>query len=227
MRIIAARDAFKIKTTLLPVLIIELLSTEASLINTKLAKNALEAPKLIRKANVIIDLDKLESTANLNLCQIAAELARFEMTIIGIKDSNDNFSPQIANSKFNSISNINTSSAKPAIKSRTKSKIHKGNLRSGQQIYAKDSDLIIMGSVNHGAEVAADGNIHIYGSLKGKALAGVQGDLSARIFSLSFSAQLAAIAGIYKVFENIPRSIDATMPAHAYLENDKIELANI
>ena len=226
MNITATKDAFKIKTTLLPVLIIELCSSDTAAITSKLSKNANEAPKLIKGAKVIIDLDKL-GPENPDIAALAAEMAQFDISIVGIKDSHNNFTAQIAASAFNSITNINTGTAKPAIKAPVKSKIHRGNLRSGQQIYAKDSDLIVLGSVNHSAEVAACGNIHVYGSLKGKALAGVNGDTSACIFSSTFNAQLIAIAGTYKVFETAPSDIDAKAPAMAYLENDKIEVANI
>jgi len=75
-------------------------------------------------------------------------------------------------------------------------------IRSGQRIYARDGDLIVLAAVNAGAEVMADGNIHIYAPLRGRALAGVRGDQSARIFCHSMEAELIAIAGSYRVFED-------------------------
>lgn len=77
-------------------------------------------------------------------------------------------------------------------------------VRSGKQLYAKGCDLIITKSVSPGAEVIADGNIHIYGNLKGRALAGAQGDEEARIFCHELDAELVAIAGNYLVNEQIP-----------------------
>ena len=71
-------------------------------------------------------------------------------------------------------------------------------LRSGQQIYARDCDLIVLALVSHGAEVIADGHIHVYAPLRGRALAGAQGNTGARIFSTSMDAQLLAIAGVYR-----------------------------
>ncbi len=70
-------------------------------------------------------------------------------------------------------------------------------IRSGQQVYAADADLVVVGTVNPGAEVLADGSIHIYGALHGKALAGVKGDAGCAIFCNSFGAELIAIAGTY------------------------------
>ncbi|MDE2599087.1 MAG: septum site-determining protein MinC [Rhodocyclaceae bacterium] len=75
-------------------------------------------------------------------------------------------------------------------------------LRSGQRIYARGGDLVVLAMVSAGAEVIADGNIHIYAPLRGRALAGAQGDQKARIFTTSFEAELVSIAGVYRTFES-------------------------
>lgn len=75
-------------------------------------------------------------------------------------------------------------------------------VRSGQQVYAAGGDLIVLASVSTGAEVLADGNIHVYGALRGRALAGVRGDVSARIFCQSLEAELISVAGDFKLDED-------------------------
>ncbi|MBV8380772.1 MAG: septum site-determining protein MinC [Paucibacter sp.] len=80
-------------------------------------------------------------------------------------------------------------------------------LRSGQQVYAKGADLVVLAAVNPGAEVIADGSIHVYAPLRGKAIAGARGNTEARIFAASLEAELIAIAGIYRTTEN-------PLPAH-------------
>lgn len=80
-------------------------------------------------------------------------------------------------------------------------------VRSGQQVYAKDSDLVVVSAVGAGAEVIADGCIHVYGALRGRALAGVQGDETARIFCREMGAELVSIAGVYKVAEDIKETV--------------------
>ena len=75
-------------------------------------------------------------------------------------------------------------------------------LRSGQQVYAKGADLVVLAAVNHGAEVIADGSIHVYAPLRGKAIAGARGNTDARIFAQQLDAELIAIAGIYRTSEN-------------------------
>lgn len=76
-------------------------------------------------------------------------------------------------------------------------------VRSGQQIYAEDSDLVVLSQVSPGAEVIADGCVHVYGSLRGRAIAGARGDAQARVFVRRFEAELVAVAGIYAVAEQI------------------------
>lgn len=75
------------------------------------------------------------------------------------------------------------------------------SVRSGQSVYARGADLIIVGTVSAGAEVIADGNIHVYGALRGKAMAGARGDEAARIFTTHLDAELVAVAGVYRVVE--------------------------
>ena len=90
-------------------------------------------------------------------------------------------------------------------------------LRSGQQVYARERDLIVLALVSHGAEVIADGHIHVYAPLRGRALAGAGGDAAARIFSTEMDPQLLSIAGYYRTIdEPLPRAV-AGRPAMARL----------
>ncbi|HRP74231.1 MAG TPA: septum site-determining protein MinC [Rhodocyclaceae bacterium] len=81
-------------------------------------------------------------------------------------------------------------------------------VRSGQQVYARGGDLVLLAGMSNGAEIIADGSIHCYGPLRGRALAGAQGNASARIISTNFGPEIVSIAGVYKTFEQgIPASI--------------------
>ena len=75
-------------------------------------------------------------------------------------------------------------------------------LRSGQKVYARGADLVVLAPVNQGAEVVADGNIHVYSTLRGKAMAGARGNVNARIFALNLDPELVSIAGVYRTSEN-------------------------
>ncbi len=98
------------------------------------------------------------------------------------------------------------------------------NVRSGQQLYAENCDLTVMATVGAGAEVIADGSIHIYGTLRGRALAGAQGNTTARIFCRDFHAELVAIAGHYKVLDDVPDNLRGKA-VQVWLENDQIKIA--
>ncbi|KMQ80313.1 Septum site-determining protein MinC [Candidatus Burkholderia pumila] len=94
-------------------------------------------------------------------------------------------------------------------------------LRSGQQVYEK-GDLIVLGLVSYGAEVIAEGNIHIYAPLRGRALAGVHGNLDARIFCTCLEPELISIAGIYRTTENpLPAEV-ASKPVQIWLDEEKL-----
>ena len=95
-------------------------------------------------------------------------------------------------------------------------------LRSGQQVYAKGGDLIVLAAVNHGAEVIADGSIHVYAPLRGKAIAGAKGNTEARIFALCMEPELLSIAGTYRTTDN-PLPDDVTgKPAQIRLEGERL-----
>ena len=98
------------------------------------------------------------------------------------------------------------------------------NVRSGQQLYAENCDLTVMATVGAGAEVIADGSIHIYGTLRGRALAGAQGNTAARIFCREFHAELVAIAGHYKVLDDVPANLRGKA-VQVWLEQDQINIA--
>jgi septum site-determining protein MinC len=101
---------------------------------------------------------------------------------------------------------------------------HAEPVRSGQRLYARGTDLTVAAMVGHGAEVIADGSIHLYGVLRGRALAGARGDTSARIYCQNFQAELIAIAGQYRVFEEPAPELHGKA-VQAWLEGDKLKLA--
>ncbi len=104
--------------------------------------------------------------------------------------------------------------------------IHTQPVRSGQRVYARDRDLIITGSVGAAAEVMADGCVHIYGALRGRAMAGVRGDTNARVFTQEFYAELVAVAGVFKVFEKLPAEL-AGHSVQTLLVGEELRLARL
>ncbi len=96
-------------------------------------------------------------------------------------------------------------------------------VRSGTQIYARGSDLIVTAAVSPGAELVADGNIHVYGVLRGRALAGASGDGAARIFCTRLEAELVSIAGSYLVSEQLPADAQNS-PVQIALVDDQLTI---
>jgi septum site-determining protein MinC len=99
-------------------------------------------------------------------------------------------------------------------------------VRSGQRVYARNSDLVVTSMVGAGAEVIADGCVHIYGTLRGRAVAGARGEVTARVFCQEFHAELISIAGVFRVFETLPPEL-VGKPVQAWLDGDDLRFARI
>jgi septum site-determining protein MinC len=104
--------------------------------------------------------------------------------------------------------------------------MHTQTVRSGQRVYARNRDLVVTSVVGAGAEVMADGCVHIYGALRGRAMAGAREDTTARVFCQEFHAELVSIAGVFRVFETIPPEL-AGKPVQAWLDGDKLHFSRI
>jgi septum site-determining protein MinC len=110
----------------------------------------------------------------------------------------------------------------PAAAARRPARIVDIPVRSGQQIYAEGADLIVTATVSPGAELIADGCVHAYGTLRGRAIAGARGDAGARVFCRKFEAELVAVAGVYAVAEQMQGV--RGFPVQAYLEQGKLKI---
>ncbi|WP_344809067.1 septum site-determining protein MinC [Allohahella marinimesophila] len=113
--------------------------------------------------------------------------------------------------------------AEPAEEAVPRNMIVTNPVRSGQQIYAKGGDLIVTAAVSAGAELLADGNIHVYGALRGRALAGVKGNQAARIFCHSLEAELVSIAGQYRISEDLQKT-EWQKSCQIYLADGKMKI---
>ena len=106
------------------------------------------------------------------------------------------------------------------------SKVHVGPVRSGQQIYAAGTSLVVLGSVSPGAEVIADDSIHVYGALRGRAIAGAKGNPKARIYCQQLQAELLSIAGTFQLSDALPAGV-IQEPVHIRLDNDQLRIDRI
>ncbi len=104
--------------------------------------------------------------------------------------------------------------------------MHHQPIRSGQRVYARNRDLVVTATVGAGAEVMADGSVHVYGALRGRAIAGQNGDATARMFCQEFRAELVSIAGVFRVFETLPAEL-AGHPVQAWLDGEDLRFERI
>jgi septum site-determining protein MinC len=122
---------------------------------------------------------------------------------------------------------VQVQSAPPPVAAQRKStRVVTEPVRSGQQIYAADADLVAMNVVGPGAEVVADGCVHVYGAARGRVIAGARGDTNARIFCRRFEAELVSIAGIYAVAEQMQGDLRGK-PVQAFLVDGKLRIERL
>ncbi|HAT8858717.1 TPA: septum site-determining protein MinC [Legionella pneumophila subsp. pneumophila] len=218
-------QAFKLKGRLYTLTVLQVLNTDKDAFSQQFAEIVVRAPKLFERTPVVFDLSSvnhLEFDLQ-ELCQIARNHGMFPLAIQGGSPLHDT----LAQCQGLGILNASTAHDKPIIEESSecqsienfKTKLLTTPVRSGQQVVAKGADLIVTSSVSHGAELLADGNIHVYGTLRGRALAGISGDSEARIFCQSLDAELVSIAGFYRISDAIQ---PVNGPCQIYLANEHI-----
>ena len=227
---ITKTQAFKLKGRLYTFTVLQLLQVDKDSFVQQFAETVVKAPKLFEKTPVVFDLsavNHLEFDLQ-NLCQVARDYGMIPVAIQGGNPMQDT----LAQCQGLAVLHASTSQDRPIIEQTAEAVIHESTkaklitspVRSGQQVVAKGCDLVITSSVSHGAELLSDGNIHVYGALRGRALAGISGDLNARIFCHSLDAELVSIAGFYRLSDAI-EPIDG--PCQIYLDNEHIIIESL
>ena len=232
--------SFQLKGSLFTLTVLQLIDCDTQLFNQELAQIVKQAPQFFQHAPIVIDLQLLSKTsAPVNYVTITSDLRKHGLIPIGIRGGTPDQQEAalaaelavFALSKTTTIKNNDTdknnayksAKIKPRHKEALQTKLITKPIRSGQQIYAKDNDLIVLSQVSPGAELLADGNIHVYGTLHGRALAGISGDQSARIFCQHLDAELVSIAGHYIVSEALLQQSEYSNH-QIYLQEDKLHI---
>jgi septum site-determining protein MinC len=221
---------------------IHIRTTDADAIHAELATRRAAAPQLFERTPVCLDLSALEHEPTLEDARAFVDaVRRAGMLPVGLSrgaalpmglhpgteaTGTPEALPPPAN--VNIVSRTESASGKDSRGSDSKSpaQLHLQPVRSGQRVYARQRDLIVTTVVGAGAEVMADGCVHVYSTLRGRALAGARGDASARVFCHEFHAELVSIAGVFRVFETIPDEL-VGKPVQAWLEGDDLRFARI
>lgn len=180
-------------------------------------------PSAMRGLGILLD-----GPADVDLPAAVAAVKAADLPLVGVLDGG--LSSQARQLNLASISPQALGAArssKPAVASKAQSaaaprssRLITAPVRSGQQIYAEGTDLVVMAAVSAGAEVIADGCVHVYGVLRGRAIAGAKGDAQARVFCARQEAELIAVAGVYAVAEQIQDT--RSQPVQAWLRDDKL-----
>lgn len=202
-----------------------------------------QAPNFFRHAPVVLDVEALaESGQPFNFAEFGRRLRQHQLVPVGIQNGNEALNQKAVAAGFSVLSagrqmadrtpaEAPARSAAPAESTpieaeppgagNGQSLVVTEPVRSGRQIYAHQGDLVVMAPVSRGAELLADGHIHVYGPLRGRALAGVNGDPAARIFCQSLDAELISIAGYWRVREDMGEDLIGK-PAQVRLEGERI-----
>jgi septum site-determining protein MinC len=204
---------YDIKSADLPLVAFQLKSADLQAVAQALQAQLAESPGFFDQDPVLIDLETLPADAGAidfsalirllrqhGLCPVAIRTAQADWLgaarAAGLVQADD------ARIRRQAPATAAVAATPPAVPSPMAAMVLDKPLRSGQQFYAKGCDLIVLSMVNPGAEVIADGHIHIYAPLRGKAIAGARGFSGARIFAQSMDPELISIAGVYRTSEN-------------------------
>ena len=212
------------------------------------------APKLFARAAVILDFGGLPATPDVATARALVEalreagvlpvalawgsgdnerlaielglpvLARFRAQYESVSESQETAPPAAPPAPQRQAAPVAAPATAPRADEAAPGLVQTAPVRSGQQLYAENRDLTVLSQVGAGAEVIADGSIHIYGPLRGRALAGAQGNARARIFCRAFHAELVAVAGHYKVLEDIPKELHGKA-VQVWLDEEELKIA--
>jgi len=225
-------DCFLLKGSVITTFILEFSDYNAQDFEQQLKDKVQSSPDFFSDTPVIINLEKLDlDVINVDYLKLISICRQHGLQTVAfkqtpqlnqaeLKESGLALLSQKACGKSATTNTTNENNITPAKKTRLITK----PVRSGQQVYAEGCDLIITGSVSGGAEVLADGNIHIYGTLRGRALAGVNGDTDARIFCSNNEAELVSIGGHFLLSDSLETQV-WKLPAQFYLQDETLHVS--
>ena len=211
----------------LPTLLLNEMDPEAA--DALLAERTARAPAFFRNSPIVIDLSKIAAATEADSNQFAmliGVIRGYGLVPVGIRGGSAQQREQAELMELAVLPESRPERAKdeparPAAPVRIPARVIDAPIRSGQRVYAQDTDLILLGPVSSGAEVVADGHVHAYGPIRGRVLAGVKGDISARVFCADLMAELISIAGRYKVSEDLERRFSGR-PVQVTLDGDAL-----
>lgn len=234
--------SFQLKGSAITVVVLALIDYQPESLKQALQEKIDQAPQFFVNSPVLISLERLENPAALQDCVSLVNLCRdLGLLPLGFTSVPDELQQSVRETglailprggeralkipepeqaqKAHTATQIETVVEERLVQ--RQSKVITRPVRSGQQIYAEGADLIVLTHVSEGAEVIADGHIHIYGSLRGRALAGVRGDENARVFCQSLEAELVSVAGNFLLRDSFAEDV-MKKPVQIYLSGENV-----
>jgi septum site-determining protein MinC len=206
-------ELFQIRAQLQTLLALKLIQPRDERFFLVLQQALARSPKFFRHAPIVVDAGAVAGEPPLNLAEFARRLRQQHLVPVGLQNGDEAWSHMAVNAGLALLPSGRPAKVAPEEAApsppgdpaprRNASIVVSEPVRAGQQIYAEDGDLIVLAPVSPGAEVAADGHVHVYSRLRGRAHAGVKGDRDARIFCHKLEAQLVSVAGVWLVNEDI------------------------
>jgi len=230
----SAGMAFQLKGGLFTLTTLQMYSDDLTKLKEQLLDKIQQAPNFFHSAPIVLDL-KLANQPDMHVdfAKLKAVLQSLHLIPVGVKNPSQEQAKEASLYGFAVLRDTpdpknkdKLTNTPQVITKNTNTKIITTPVRSGQQIYAPDGDLIIINQVSPGAELITDGSIHVYGPLRGRALAGINGDQQARIFCSSLEAELVSVAGNYKVSEDIEKQA-WKIAAQVYIKNDRLQISSL
>jgi septum site-determining protein MinC len=230
-----ATTILELRSAALTLVAVVLKTTDLELLAAELEQRANQTPGLFDDEPVAIDLSRVRGVeAPLDFAGLAALLRRHRMVPLAVRGGNaEQMAAAFGAGLVEAAEGARPARAQPAAAPVLLTEhivevqlpapapmIVERPLRSGQQVYARDGDLIVLALVSYGAEVIADGHIHVYAPLRGRAIAGAKGNADARIFSTAMEAQLLSIAGVYRTTDVALPTDVVGQPAMVRLDGD-------
>jgi septum site-determining protein MinC len=213
---------------------VRLLTTDPGAILDELTGRTATAPNFFERTAICLDLGALARDPDIGELRAVIEaVRRAGMLSVGLAQGSASIEALARELDLPIFTHIRAANrpvpvvqAAPVPETALPALMHHQPVRSGQRVYARNRDLILTTTVAAGAEVMADGSVHVYGPLRGRAMAGAHGDSTARVFCHEFHAELVSIAGVFRVFEMIPADL-AGRPVQSWLAGDDLHFARI
>ena len=208
-----SEQIFELKGNLFTLSVLHLYSTDIALLAEQLYVKIAQAPRFFEGAPIAVNLEEIKNSS-LDFVHLKSLIERMSFNAVGVCNGSDEQHTQ-AKAAGLSVLNYSQDAKSAPVKQEAPNtsiveknvylpaQVINGTVRSGQQVYAKDRDLIVLGAVSHGAEVIADGNVHIYGTLRGRAIAGAKGIKAACIYCQKLEAELVSIDGNYWISDSL------------------------